>query len=119
MVYPGELDIVILQGATFRRSFVWKSGPLQEPVNLAGAEIRMQIRYAKPDDQVLMEASTDNGLIVIEDAENGAFAIDIPGETTAEYDFLTGVYDIEVKVSSGEIYRLIEGRMKLSQEVTR
>ena len=41
MVYPGELDIVILQGATFRRSFVWKTGPLQEPVNLAGAEIRM------------------------------------------------------------------------------
>jgi len=44
MIYPGKFDIEILQGAYYHRRVTWELS--NAPMDLTGAEIRMQARYA-------------------------------------------------------------------------
>ena len=44
MIYPGKLDLDVLQGAYFYRRVTWELS--NAPMDLTGAEIRMQARYA-------------------------------------------------------------------------
>ena len=117
MIYPGELDLLVLQGASFYRRITWKLA--SAPMDLTGAEIRMQTRYAKLADEVLIDANTDNGLIGIEDAQGGVFVLDFPAELTDSFDFWNAVYDIEVELPGGVVYRLLEGRIHVDPQVTR
>lgn len=118
MIYPAKLDLVILQGATFYKQVTWKTGDGQ-PFDLAGAEIRMQARYAAQADEVLLEATTDNGHIVIEDGANGVFSINLPASLTDTFSFPKAIYDLEVATATGTVYRLLEGRIRVEVQVTR
>ena len=117
MIYPGELDLEVLQGAFFYRRITWELA--SAPMDLTGAEIRMQARYAKLADEMLIDATTDNGLIEIEDAANGVFALRFPAELTDTFDFRTAVYDLEIEMPGGTVYRLLEGRIRVDPQVTR
>lgn len=117
MIYPGKLDLDILQGAYFYRRVTWELS--DAPMDLTGAEIRMQARYAKAGTEVLIDASTTNGLIIFEDAANGVFTLLFPASMTDDLSFSSGVYDLEIEMPGGAVYRLLEGRIRVDLQVTR
>lgn len=114
---PGKLDILILQGATFRRVIRLTSGTT--PIDLSGATARMHIRQTIADETPLIELNDGNGRAVITDAAGGEITLMIEDEDTTALDFVAGVYDLEIAYSGGTVDRVLEGKVKLSREVTR
>ena len=105
-------DIVIEQGATFEKVATVKdaSGTV---VNLTGFLGRGQIR-----DKIggsLIASFT----VTITDAVNGEVTISMLPSTSASLSW-DGcyVYDIEVYSGVAVVYRILQGRVKLSKEVT-
>lgn len=115
---PGRLDITIYQGATFKRIIRLKNSAMAE-IDLTGSTARMQIRQAITDATPLIELTAANDRATITDAANGEITLWIADEDTAELDFFKGVYDLEIEYSDGTVDRVLEGKVKLSKEVTR
>lgn len=115
---PAEIDIIIYQGATFRKPYQWLTGSPAVPVNLTGATGRMQIRRKITSPEPEINMTTETGEIVLTDAVNGEFEIYLTPEQTSALDIKTGVYDIELVVG-GDTYRVVMGAVEVSKEVTR
>lgn len=113
----GKLNITIEQGATWSKSLLWTDdGVPPAPVDLTGRTARMQIRQAQASRTAMLELTTENGGITLGGA---AGTIDILA--TAEQSATLksdGVYDLEI-VTGDVVERLLQGKMKLSLEVTR
>ena len=60
MFKPAQLDLIIYQGATFRKTFGWKSSSL----DLTGYTARMQIREKIKNSTVVADLTTENGGII-------------------------------------------------------
>jgi len=112
-----EYDITIEQGATFQLQITWKDRD-NIAIDLTGFTARMQIRRRVGADEVLAEATTENGYITLGGNE-GTIEISIPASITKEFDFKRGVYDLELESSGGIVTRLIQGCVYVSREVTR
>ena len=110
----GTYNMVIEQGATFVRIFRWLSD--STPVNLTGASAKMQVRETT-ESSVLFEASTSNGRLSIADAL-GEITLTITAAESTAFDWLFGKYDLEVTTAAGTVYRLIQGTISISSEVT-
>lgn len=110
-------DFTIEQGATFSLTFRWKD-TAGNIINLSGFTARAQFRYAKLDDQILLSMTTENGRIVLGGAA-GTIEILLDAATTAAIDWTSARYDIELEDSAGFVTRLVEGKVKVSNEVTR
>jgi hypothetical protein len=110
-------DILIEQGATYLRTFVWKDSD-EVPVDLTNYTARMQIRRKRSSTTVEHTATTENGGIVL-GGTAGTIDIIIPATATAEFDFTKGVYDLELESTGNVVTRLIEGSVEVSKEVTR
>jgi hypothetical protein len=113
---PGELDLEIIQGSTYRQSFRWEVNG--DPVDLTDWAARMQVRRKLKDTKVLIELTTENGGIEFEPTE-GRFNLYLSAEDTAALNFTTAVYDIEFIAPNGDVCRLMQGVVELSKEVTR
>lgn len=113
--------ITVYQGASFNKPFYWSiiDGETQEriPVDLTGAEIRMQLR-TRVDGPVIVDF-LESGYIYITDPEKGGWEISISAEDTALLDFRSGVFDIEVKFPEGTVTRIVSGTLVLDKEVTK
>ena len=121
-----EYDFSIDQGATKRLSLVYRSqtgtdssgNPTYTAYDLTGCSARMQIRQSVGA-AVLAEMSTTNGNIVLQ--TGGALGqVDVV-MTPAETNALTvrrAVYDIELTWPSGDVVRLIQGKITVSLAVT-
>lgn len=107
----------IEQGATWDISMVFKDGD-GDPVDLTGYTARMMIRKNISDATPQLELSTTNGRIIIT-AGTGGIQLLVEAEDTADLDFVSGVYDLEIEDSGGVVTRLMEGEIELSKEVTR
>lgn len=116
---PATIDLTIYQGSTFSQAFQWKTGNPPTPVNLTGYTARMQIREKLTSPTPIITLTTENGGIVITDAENGSFSLEISATDTAALSFKSAVYDLEFISPSGFVRRLFEGGVTLSPEVTR
>jgi hypothetical protein len=116
---PAVINLTIYQGSTFSQKFQWKTGNPPTPVNLTGYMARMQIREKIKSPNYIINLTTENGGIVITNATNGEFSIEIPANVTASMDFKTAVYDLEFVSPSGIVTRLFQGTVTLSPEVTR
>ncbi len=110
-------DLLIEQGATLRQTFTWRGSDMT-PVDLTDYTARMQIRRRKTDSVVIHEATTENGGLTMGGTE-GTVLLTINDADTTAFDFVRGVYDIEVIDSDGIVTRLVEGNVELSKEVTR
>lgn len=110
-------DLLIEQGATFLKTFVWKDSN-EDPVDITGYTARMQIRRKKSATTVEHTATTENSGITLGDAA-GTVVVTIPATDTADFEFSKGVYDIELIDPQGTVTRLIEGGVEVSKEVTR
>lgn len=87
------------------------------PLDLSGHSARMHIRRTLPDEETIVELTTENGGIVL--GVDGSIAIEIDEDVTAEFDFDTAVYDLEIAIG-GDVQRIIDpSRVMLSREVTR
>ncbi len=111
----GRYDFIIKQGSTFSTSIKWrtKSGD----VDLIGYRGRMQIRYNNINGEVACDLNTENGGVQI-DVFNNQIIIYITAEQTSNINVVPCVYDLEM-VNDDYVDRILEGRIKISGEVTR
>lgn len=87
------------------------------PMQLAsGWTARMQIRESKDSTDVLAEFTTEDLNIVLGD--DGSIEVELDEAVTAALDFGGAVYDLELSDGT-DVYRVAEGAVSLSNEVTR
>lgn len=115
--------LLIEQGATFRKAFSWKSGVPATPVDLTGCTARMHIRTEIDATAVLLELNTENGRIAIAPLD-GRVALTISAADTKGAALLQlveqpGVFDLEIIHPDLSVTRLVQGKVKVSKEVTR
>jgi hypothetical protein len=111
-------DIVCEQGATFRRTIVWKDR-YGAPVNLSGFSARLHARPFVTSEDILVELNEDNGGAVVANPVDGRIELFIQPFDIEDLAAQEGVYDLELESALGEVYRLLQGRFKISPEVTR
>lgn len=114
----GKLDLLIEQGATFKHALVVKQGTSATPADLTGFTARMQIRTDVDAASPIIELTTENGRITITPLD-GRIDLLIDADDTAAMSFDGGVHDLELVSAGGEVTRLVQGKVKLSREVTR
>lgn len=88
-----------------------------EPEDLSGCTARMQIRSKVGSDIVLLELTTENGMININDA-NKTITINISAADTELLTFKSGVYSMEI-VNGSVVTPFIYGNITLDTEITR
>lgn len=119
-------DFSVDQGATKKIALAYRyqSGtdgngdPTYSPHSLAGCTARMQIRKAVGQ-PILVDMSTENGSITLEaGGEEGRLDIVMSAAQTSALNLRKAVYDLEITFSSGEVVRLIQGKVSISPNVT-
>lgn len=105
------------QGKTFEQPFVFKDSFGQE-INLTGYTGRMQVRTSADATDVIIELSSNNGRITIDEI-NGIVTLFISATDTAALAPGSFKYDLELVTGSGRVYCPIYGTFKVKAEVTR
>lgn len=108
------------QGATYRNSWVWKSGPkgAELPVDLTGAKAFAEIRPDLESETVILLLSTENGRIFLNE-EPGKIRFLITDEDTAALSFDGATYDMFIEFADGSRVRRMAGSVSLTRRVTR
>lgn len=88
-----------------------------QPVDLTGYTGRMQIRPKLESAEIILELTSANGRIVIDEV-NSTISLVINAEDTALLNFTGAVYSMEL-VSGTEVVPFINGSITLVKEVTR
>lgn len=88
-----------------------------EPASLAGYTARMQVREKLTSDTVILEATTENGGIIIDNVDK-TITIYISPLATASLDFTQAVYSLELE-REGLVVPFLVGSITLQREVTR
>ncbi|ENY9739613.1 hypothetical protein ACF57I_006559, partial [Pseudomonas aeruginosa] len=83
----------------------------QPPVDLTGAEVRMQIR-AEPGGTVLMTLALGSGLEI---AGAGTISREISASATAALMWSSAVYDLDVTYPDGTVHRYYSGPISVSR----
>jgi len=111
--------ITIEQGSVFDLNLVYKDSN-EVPINLTGYSARMQVRqkYSSPDP--LLSLSTLDGSITLGGAL-GTIHAKATASMTQALTIKQGVYDLELVPPSGagDAFRLVEGIVIVTPEVTR
>jgi hypothetical protein len=123
----GRYSFVIEQGATTNFQINWtdESG---SAIDLTGYHSRMQIRPGVESDTVYLSLSSSlesdgtginlSGSNFVTPLQSGSLAIYISADVTEGLNFNEGYYDLEM-VNGSVVTRLLEGKVKLSKNVTR
>ena len=110
--YPFEIE----QGATLSRPIVWKDAN-GTPIDVTGYTARLHVRKAVASATTLLELTSPTEIVV--GTTDGKFTINMTDVETAALTFVSGRYDLEVISPGGVVTRLLEGKFKVSKEVTR
>ena len=123
----GKYSFIIEQGATTNFQINWndESG---SGVDLSGYHARMQIRPQVEASEVYLSLSSSlsndstgihlSGSNRITPVQSGSIGIYISAYSSSLLNFGEAYYDLEM-VKGNEVTRLLEGRVKLSKNVTR
>lgn len=111
---PGDLDLRMYQGATFRYILTWLEDDV--PKNLTNYTARMQVRQTVTSPTPILDISTDDDITL--GGAAGTITIEVAATDTADIDPGLYVYDLEL-VSGSTVTRLVEGVFMVSAEVTR
>ena len=107
-------DITIEQGATYELGFVIDVG--DAPYDLTGAVVRMTGRKT-PRGRLIFEASTENGLMMVDDPASGEVVMVLPALMTATFPVGDNwVYDLEIE-HGDVVRRLLIGTLIVSADV--
>ena len=123
----GKYTFFIEQGATTDFELVWKDND-GNPVDLTSYSARMQIRTDYGGDLICslsssldtdgtgLNLSGSNGITPL---ASGSIGIFISAASSSAFTFNEAKYDLELEhTSTSYVTRLIEGKVKLSKEVT-
>jgi hypothetical protein len=88
-----------------------------EPVSLATVTARMQFREKLDSEVALLELTTENGGIVIDDV-NKTITIIISATQSAAFTWSSAVYSLEL-IRGSDVTQFITGNAQLIREVTR
>ncbi len=88
-----------------------------QPIDLAGVTARMQLREKLESTTTILELTTENGGILVADADK-TITILISATATAALTFSSAVYSLEL-IKAGEVTPFITGTISLIKEVTR
>lgn len=118
-VTAANLDIVMEQGATFERNLYYKDSN-GNPVDVTSYTAAMHVRKHKGSGVALLTLTSSAGYIVLS-GEAGHIEIHIPANEMDDLDFVWAYYDLELypEGDTSQAFRLLEGRISLSKEVTR
>lgn len=120
MYTPQNISLTIYQGSTFQKSWSIVETGTDEPIDLSGYTARMQIREKLKSETVILELTTENGRITIDvGEETTTLTLYVDPETTAAITVARGVYDLEIIDTNYDVYRLMQGAVTVSKEVTR
>jgi hypothetical protein len=123
----GRYSFTLEEGATLNLQIDWSDGD-GNPVDLTDYHSRMQIRPSVESSTILLSLSSSldadgtginlsgsNGTTPL---SSGSIAIQISAAASEGLDFNDAYYDLEM-VKNDFVVRLLEGRVKLSKNVTR
>jgi len=119
----GKYSFVIEQGSTVNFSIVYKDAA-GNPVNLSQYSSKMQIRPFPGSPNVIVTLSSslnaDGTGLNMSNAASGAIGIYIASCTSSQFNFDEASYDLDIISGSNCPYvdRILEGKVKLSKEVT-
>jgi hypothetical protein len=118
MIRATKYDITIYRGATFDLSLTWQdsNGNVFDLSSYTDAAMQIRLTPTTPDPPII-SLTLDSGITLGSTAPN--IVIDIDATTTNNITILTGVYDLILTDSSGVVTRLLEGKVKISPDVTR
>lgn len=115
-----KLDLRIDKGSTFRHTLTWntRSAGVITPVDLTGFTARMQIRNKR--DGTLLHTLLSSGVGITLGGVLGTIVLFISDTDTAAFTWSTGVYDLELidTGGTGDVTRLVQGRIAADEEVT-
>lgn len=124
----GKYSFIIEQGATLNLQLDWKDAN-ETPIDLTGYSARMHIRPTVESSEIICNLTSDNfsacgtglslsGSNFTTPLSSGSIGIVISAASSSLFDFNEAFYDLEM-VKDCDVYRLIEGKVKLSKNVTR
>ncbi len=123
----GKYSFIIEQGATTNLNIQWTDSS-GSTVDLTGYSARMQIRPGIEASDVYISLSSSlspdgtglnlSGSNGVTPVESGSIGLYISAYSSSLLNFTEAYYDLEM-VSGREVTRLLEGRVKLSKNVTR
>jgi hypothetical protein len=112
-----NLDLSVEQGSTWSHGFLPEING--EPVLVAGWTARAQARAFVPSPEILHEWSTTDGSIGI-DVDAGTVTMTLTPDDSSAWPWRLAYYDLEITSPDGEItYRVAQGKIRVSTEVTR
>jgi hypothetical protein len=88
------------------------------PVDLAGFSARMQIRQSLTATTFLLELTTVNGRIALDNALK-TITLTVSAVDTAALTWKTGVYDLELVSPGGVVTQLLSGTVMVTEEATK
>lgn len=122
----GKYSFTLEQGSTFERQLTYQDSN-GVPIDLTGYSARMQIRPSPGSATLYLTLSSSlrpdgtglnmNGLTGVNPTTSGTIGIVISAATSSLLTFDEAAYDLEI-YSASYASRIIEGRVKLSKEVT-
>lgn len=122
----GKYSFVIEQGATFQRELLYKDSA-GNPIDLTNYSARMQIRPAPGSPTLFITLSSSlspdgtglnlQGLSGTNPLTSGSIGMIISAASSSLLTFDEASYDLEL-YSGSFVNRLLEGKVKLSKEVT-
>ena len=119
----GRYSFTIEQGSTTNFTIVYTDSN-GTPINLTGYSSKMQIRPYVGSPNVIITLSSslnaDGTGLNMSNAASGAIGIYIASCTSSQFTFNEAVYDLDIISGSNCPYvnRILEGKVKLSKEVT-
>lgn len=112
-------NLVIPQGETYKYRFNWVDENAVAIDNTTYTSSRLQIRQYTA--AATTEASLTVGAGITLGGATGTIDIEIPAATTEAWTWTSGVYDLEMVIpgSPEDVTRAVEGRIRVTPEVTR
>lgn len=119
--------LYIDQGATFRYQGTWsgmsdRAGHTYQPYDLSNCYLLMEIRRAPGAPPYLTLTTAEpayapqSSVILLD--ETGSFEIYITWQDTDTFNFLSAYYDLVCVFPDNEVYRVMEGKIRIRPRVT-
>ena len=112
-----ELDICILKGQTFNQTLFWEQGEPSTPVNLAGYTAKMWIKTHPQSPENIVELSTQNNRIVLNE-QSGSIRLTMSANETQALKGKGGVYDLKL-TNGSNVVRIFQGLAVFNEGITK